>query len=356
MGLDTAPMNSASAFTSYIHALNNPWDFSPQRSGVDCGIPTALVRAYLNVTGTIDNNLGFGTCWVAYPRLWTPIYRGEWDNSVTAAPWAYNNTSSEAGQDFPQTASAQRIFEKARISACSMRLTPIVNATSDQGSITFALIPPFSPDGITNVNPRLPFVQGGHSADDILCQLGGDWLQQHPLAQTVPFRHGATAYWRPQDPNSFTFQSAFLQQTEPSDAGDTSVTNTIAATQGVPFFAFYVSGATEGALFRLEMVLHLECTIASHYDGVVANGLAPHVIPAATALTAVRKVFGGVSEKSGHVGTSSGLVQSSGGGGTNVISKIASAVKTAASVGGDVVDAAEKFMHFGSSVLSTVGL
>lgn len=351
-------LNSASSFAAYVKSLNNPWDMSPQRSGVDCGIPTALIRAYYSATAQVTSSQ-FGNMYIGYPRLWNPIYNGVYDPSGTdpSALWAYDTTTLPF--NFPQTTTSQSVFEKARVSACSMRITPIASATNDQGMITFALMPPFSADAVANgtIPARLPFFQEGGSTDDIFCQLGGQWIQQHPLAQTVPFRHGATCYWRPQDPNSFTFQNWFVNTANPDGTTDGETINTtIAATQAVPFFVFNVHDTLAGTppTVRIEMVLHLEATIASEYDGVVANGMAPHVIPAATAITAVRKVFGASGEKSGHVGTSSGMLENSGHSSASVVGQVASAVKSAVNVGGDVVSAAKGLMGFGSSLLSAI--
>lgn len=353
MGLQTQRMNSKMAMMAYLKALDNPWDYPPVRSGVDCGLPTAVLRAYYSTTTQLAPTNGFGQMFIAYPRLWSPIYTGFYSGSSDGA-WTYD--ASTLPSSFPQTATAQSVFEKARVSAFSVRVTPIANATNDQGSITFALMPPFSEAGIdgNGQTQRLPWREPG-GADDIFCTLGTQWLEQHPVAQTVPFRHGATFYWRPQDPNSFTFQSWMVDDVQ-AGIGDDTVSPEIAATQAVPFFAFCVSNTTSPQpAIRIEMVLHLEATIASQYDGVVANGTAPHVVPAATALTGVRKVFGGTNEKSGHVGTSSGLTRNSGSGGPdNILSKVSDAVNTAVSVGGDVLGAADKFLGFGSSLLSSI--
>lgn len=353
-GLQTQRMNSKMAMVSYLKALDNPWDYPPVRSGVDCGLPTAVLRAYYSATTQLAPTNGLGQMFIAYPRLWSPIYTGYYEDGSPSQQWVYN--SSVLPSQWPQTQSAQSVFEKARVSAFSVRVTPIANATNDQGSITFALIPPFSETGIQGPGDfqRLPWGEVG-GADDIYCTLGTPWLEQHPVAQTVPFRHGATFYWRPQDPNSFTFQSWMVDYAQ-AGIGSDLVSPEIAASQAVPFFAFCVSNTTSPQpSIRIEMVLHLEATIASEYDGVVANGSAPHVIPAAAALTGVRKVFGGTNEKSGHVGTSSGLTRNSGSGGPdNILSKVSDAVNTAVSVGGDVLGAADKFLGFGSSLLSNI--
>jgi len=311
------------------------------------------MRAYLSFTVPVTaGNGGVGPCYIFYPRLWSPIYQGEYQAGGEFEQWFYNNTA--VPDVFPQTSSANSVFEKARIGAFSVRITPIANATNDQGSISFALIPPFSAAAISAEGSglRLPFGEVAGS-DDIACTLGTQWLLQHPITQTVPFRHGATAYWRPQDPNSFTFQSWFLGEDQASSVTNSDVQAQIASTQAVPFIAVSLNSTSGTPSVQIEVVLHLEATIASEYDGIVSNGSAPHVIPAATALTGIRQVFGGANEKSGHAGTVTGMIENRSSGGS-LVSQISSAVNTAMKVGGDVVGVAKKFGDFGSSLLSMV--
>jgi hypothetical protein len=273
-----------------------------------------------------------------YPgRVASPITYSNTGNS----PYNYANLSSTNPSQATQIAA---LYEKVRLLACGVRIIPIQAATADQGVIVGSLL------GAERAADAVLFgvtVTGSASAN-----YGFNEIGNYQGSTMTPFRKGLTAVWRPQDPNSFVFQEAFL----------TDTTTSVSTVQGVPFIQVGISGVASGAQFIIEYIAHYEGYVLAGNAGVIAIDKSP-ATPFTDVIKGVDKLIpGNVTTRSGYDGGFNTLPEismkpSSGGskkgdswtvpqvlGGIKEGAELASSAYTAASAFGDALEEMMMFL------------
>lgn len=314
-GLNTT-LDTSSSMKAYLACLDNPFDNAPARSGVDCGLPTALCTFYRRFTQQTNSNGSYST--VVHPRISSPNL----SSSSNGAPYTY-----VGGVDFNQTPAAQAVFSKGRVCSMGLRIRPLQPSTADQGRLSIGLLPAESITDIANM-------PGWGTSGTF--NYGFQEFAGLPTVSTYSFKDGASVYWRPQDPNSFVFQGTLINPSSSTDALD--------ALQSVPFFVMGLSNTAPTASFDVEMVLHMECTIVSGYTGVISAQSSPVAYPPATLLNKVKEQFGHNLNKASHSGTIGGLLGN--------IAKAGIGFLTGGPMGG-IASIASSILSMGSSVQST---
>jgi hypothetical protein len=163
-----------------------------------------------------------------------------------AAPYSFSPAVVQA----PQGAQIISLYEKARVLAAGVRIRPVQSATTNQGTITAALL------GSERAADAVPF---GITTTAAATQ-GAIEYGSYQSSVMVPFAGGACVFWRPQDPNSFVFNESVLTDTATS----------VATIQGVPFMVMGIQGAAASASFIIEYIVHYEGYILAGNAGVIA--------------------------------------------------------------------------------------
>jgi hypothetical protein len=198
---------------------------------------------------------------VFYPNRITSsfMYSG-----TTGAPYSFAPAAVQA----PQGTQIISLYEKTRCLAAGVRIRPVQSATTNQGTITAALL------GSERAADAAAFgITTGSAAT-----FGYNEYGSFQSAIMVPFSGGACCFWRPQDPNSFIFNEAQLTDTATS----------VATLQGIPFMVVGLAGTAATASFIVEYIVHYEGYILGGNAGVIAVDKAP-----ATSFTTVQ---GGVDK------------------------------------------------------------
>jgi len=296
----------------YQQLLNNPFDHPPVRVGVGCAVPTGLMTCYIRQGASCAAS--GNTAFIFYPgRLVNaPIM----NTNQTTAPYTWSSFAT-----FPQAANINSIYEKVRLIAAGVRIMPTQPSTADQGVISCGLMPSLRSSDLNNFGVQTTAA-------------GTIGLVEYPSlteSTVIPFKRGASIFWRPQDSNSFNFQETYLV--------DTALSTTTLT--GVPFMYAGLSGCAATAAFELEFIAHYEGVIAAGNAGVVDQSRSP-ATPDHHALLAADGVFQG-SNRTGVPGTEGGflmkLIQAG-----QMIGGITSDVKQIAGI------ASKAYGTFGSSV------
>jgi hypothetical protein len=274
---------STDEFAKYLACLNNPFDCAPARSGVDCALPTGVFSLYSRNVGT--TNTSGGQSLIFHPRCWNAMY---YTNNV-ASPYTY----SVGVPSFPQTAAVQAIYNKCRVISAGVRIRNLQPSTADQGQIALVVMPS---ESLVEATGAVPNLNGGSTFT-----FGIQEALNHPNASIIPFRRGATAIWRPQDPNSFVFTQGLVTPT--------GLTEIVETAQAVPYFAVTFANTQPSASFEFEFVIHMEGTVGTGYTGVVAVSPTLHSLPSATAMNAVKQMHGPALNKSCFTGSVGGVVE-----------------------------------------------
>jgi hypothetical protein len=255
---------------AYMKCLNDPFNEPPARPGVGCALPTGLMTCYYR-TSIATASTGQISLVFNPSRMQAPIM-----SSISAgSPYTYVLNGPSA---FPQYAAIFQLYEKVRLLASGVRIIPMQSSLTDGGQISTALIPAPNLNDITN------FGQVSTTG----ATYGYNEYPNFPQTLQSPFKVGATVLWRPQDPNSYVFRQAPLQDT---------ITSIADSLQNQPFMIAGLSGCSGSstgstpASFIVEFIAHYEGTVAGGNAGVLDLQRAPPTSDL-QALKAVDSVFG----------------------------------------------------------------
>jgi hypothetical protein len=237
----------------YRQVLSNPWEPIPVRLGGETMQPSGIATCTTRFTITTSSvgNQSF----VYYPWADSPFI----ESNSADAPYSYNATSFGK---FPQGPSMSFIATGGRIIAAGIRVTSLQNSTADQGLITIGCLPRetvdvVGTDGLTQGGfPYFTTTTATQGFNEFMNYLG---------TETYPFRCGASAVWRPEDPLDFTFRSQVTSSASVPDVGS--------LTPLIPFFVVGISGTATGASVLVELISHIEYTITEGTTGVVNTGM-----------------------------------------------------------------------------------
>jgi len=251
--------------------LVNPWDNVPVRLGGETMQPSGIATCVTRFTAATDSTNGcYSLCF--YPWANNPLMES---NSVNA-PYSYNGTAFV----FPQGPSLASIATGGRIVAAGLRVTSLQSATNDQGLITIGCLPRDSGSN-TLANCSL----GGFPIyTTAVATQGFNEFANYLSCQSFPFRCGASAVWRPEDPLDFEFRTQVISNSATADIQ--------AFTPLVPFIVCGISGTATSAKFLVELTTHIEYTINEGTTGVVNTGMGN--MTSIDSFSAAKRVFGGL--------------------------------------------------------------
>jgi hypothetical protein len=246
-------------------------------------IPTGVATLFLSANVTV----GTGASFVIYPRPWQPILA-----SATASGSTYTYTST--GNSFPQLASLVSLANGARTISCGIKITSTSNATNDSGMIVSGLMPrdnfsPFTAAVTPTIVLNSTTENGLPFTDTTTATQGGQQFLNYEQTESFAFRKGPTTFYKPQDPNDFTFRNYGYMAPYGQFTG-TNAVKTEDLQMSEPFFVVGAIGTAASSTMLIEMVLHVEYTTGPFVNAIVNTGMGTMTADALSA--GARAVFG----------------------------------------------------------------
>jgi hypothetical protein len=213
---------------------------------------------------------------VIYPWGFSPIL-----SSVTAsAPYAYTFAPNS---NWPSANALQTLANGARIIAAGVRVFTVQSATTDQGTLTVGCLPREATNFTGAGN--LPITEGGFPYSIVTGPTqGANEFLNYTATETYPLRDGATVVYRPQDPLDLTFRHEIVD--------GFGTIGSQQETELTPFFVVGIIGAAASSSVMVEVMAHLEYTVADGVAGVVNTGIGSMTTP--TAFGVLKSLFGTV--------------------------------------------------------------
>jgi len=230
---DSGPLSNPSArqfATSYLATLNDPFEYGPVKLGYDCLVNTNTFTAYIRTSFTVNADGTFAV--VGFPNPGNGLLTSFAGASVaTYNPVAYYNINSLTSNG-----------SEARIVSGGIRLFCPQAATSAPGMLFAGTMPSVTLSNITT-------------------SCTPSFLRSLPQSEMTIGTTGAAALMRPQDNDSFVFQSMLCNST--------GQTNTSAPVMSVPYVTG--SGFPAGQVVWVEAIINLELLPNSIGGAYVTN-------------------------------------------------------------------------------------